>query len=368
MPNNVSDTTGTDLTARAIPSTLPSMAVSKPQGYDDILFDTIKNILMLGGGGVGAASGLLDAGTTSIPGAIVGAGLGRGMGEGIHNLYKQQSGKSIDTYAPFKAIPEGATMEMGGQAGGALLGKLAQLIKPTEITTLPGVLTTDSNNILRKEYHGSSEPIMSPVAGRVNTGTKGSEGFYTTPSRDIAENMGGVSFFKQGLANMDGGAIPKPIITPYYMSRVNEMNIVPPVSFKTANELGETLGMTKPEIDKAIITSLNTHGSIDGEHLWETFSRMKEMRGNDYRETGAVMTDAMKKAGYRRLKVNMDPGSKPAETFHYYPEEDLYPLGSPKLKELQERLAAGSKEEISPLTQKMIDLLSKTAISGGEKK
>lgn len=363
----ITDTAGTDPTARAIQSTLPSTATSKPQSPEDMLFDAIKNILMIGGGGIGAASGLADFGTTSIPGALAGAGLGRGIGEGIHNIYKYNANKPMDTYAPFKAIPEGAGMEMGGQVGGQLLGKIAQILKPTEITTLPGVLTTDSNNILRKEYHGSSQPIMNPVAGRVNTGTKGSEGFYTTPSRDIAENMGGVSFFKQGLANMDGGTIPKPIITPYYMSRVNEMNIVPPVSFKTANELGETLGMTKPEIDKAIMTSLNTHGSIDGEHLWETFSRMKEVTGNDYRETGAVMTDAMKKAGYRRLKVNMDPGSKPAETFHYYPEEDLYPLGSEKLKELQGRLAVGSKEPLSKFQKNVYDLLSKAAISGEKK-
>ncbi len=326
-----------------------------------MLFDAIKNILTIGGGGIGAASGLLDAGTTSIPGALLGAGLGRGAGEGIHNLYKQQSGQPIDTYSPFKAVPEGAIMEAGGQVGGALLGKLAQALRPNEIVTLPGVLASDADNVLRREYHGSDRPIMEPVTGRVNTGTKGSEGFYTSPSREIAENMGGMSFFKNGTADLSGGNIPKTVVTPYYMARVNELNIVPPVSYANAVSLGENLGMSKEEINKAISNSLNTHGTIDGEHLWETFSRMKEMTGSDYRDTGGLMTDAMKKAGYRRMVVNMDPGSKPAETFHYYPEEDLYPLGSEKLKALQNRLSIGEQKPLSDELKQLLDLAGKSA-------
>ncbi len=356
----LTDTTGTDPTAYAPLDSLPS--TPKPQGYDDILFNTIKNILTIAGGGVGAGSGLLSAGTTSIPGALAGAGLGRGMGEGIHNLYKQQSNQPIDVLAPFKAIPEGAGMEMGGQIGGQLIGKLAEALKPMESQSLKDVLATN-NGGLRQEFHGSNVPIENPQKGFVQTGNKGNQVFFTTPNPEVAYGMGmRRSYLSNGPEAFEAGIEPQVVMNRYGMSKANEFELHSPVSMARANELGSMLGLPQSEINESIKNSIRK-GDIDADTLWIQFVARHNPEGEvgSLHDVGNDVIQRMRDAGYRRLSVNMDPMASTKETIHFEPEQDLY---SPaQIKVLQERLNNPQKQPLSSVSQQLSNILAKSAVT-----
>ncbi len=352
------DSSGTDRTAYT-PYLAPK---GKPESAEDILFNTIKNILTITGGGIGASSGLADFGTTSIPGALAGAGLGRGIGEGIHNIYKQQSGQPMDTYAPFKAIPEGALMEAGGQVGGNLLGKVAESLLPANSQSLKDVLATNRGGV-RQEFHGSSVPIESPQKGFVQTGNKGNQVFFTTPNAEVASSMGlRRAFLDNGPEAFNKGIFPEPVMNKYGMSKVNEMELHTPVSMAKANELGNILGLSKQDINDSIKNSI-VKGDIDADTLWIQYLA----RNNSAGETGSVhdigndMIQKLKDAGYRRLSVNMDPMSSPKETIHFEPEQDLY--SQSQMKALQDRLSAPTKQPMPEYMKQIADILSKSAIT-----
>ncbi len=355
----VTDTAGTDPTAR-VSAPLQYTSPSRPEGYDDILFNAIKNILTVGGGIVGAGGGtMLEPGGGTVAGGLAGAGLGRGAGEAIHNLYKQQSGQPVDVNSPYKAIPEGAGLEMGGQVGGKLLGALAQKLAPIYYQSVGDVLEGEGGN-LRKEFHGSKGPILEPVPGKVFTGTKGDQVYYTTPDYRYAQDVGRMASAKSG--NYEGyGNV---VVTPNLMSKVPQLDIHTPISKADAFKLGEMLDFPKEDVISAAKDSITPEG-VDANNFWDALAKFRAVKkyDGDYLAAGADMSEKVKDAGYRRMSINIDPGTGSKETIHYFPQEDLYPVGSAKLAELKQRLAMGKKEPLSPLSQKMIDIFSKSAMT-----
>ena len=85
------------------------------------------------GGVGGAALGSLAGGVGSLSGGLAGAGAGAGLGEAAKNMIESRLlGKTktrADIYGgPAKAVVEGATAEMGGQALGAIASKAAPML------------------------------------------------------------------------------------------------------------------------------------------------------------------------------------------------------------------------------------------------
>ncbi len=331
--------------------------------YDDMLFNTIKNILTISGGLVGAGGGtMLEPGGGSVAGALAGSGLGRGLGQSIQNLYGQQSNRPIDPLAPYKAIPEGAGMELGGQVGGSLLNKLYSSLAPETTQSLKDVLATD-NGKLRTEFHGSNTKIDNPQKGFVQTGNKGNQVFFTTPNYDVANSMGmRRSFLDNGVEAFNAGKMPEVTMNQYGMAKANQFDLHTPVSMAKANQLGNILGLSKSDINESIKNSI-MKGDIDADSLWNQYLGRTNPAGetNSVHDVGNDMIEKLKNAGYRRMSVNIDPMASPKETIHFEPESDLY--NPSKLNALKERLSTPQKQESSQLSKALIDILSKSAVN-----
>ncbi len=327
--------------------------------YGEPLVEALKTLLTIGGGVVGAEAGPL--------GALAGAGLGSAGAKALENTYKSAIfGKNAvpsATYGLPEAALKGSTAEMGGQVLGKVASSTLKDILREQVPqkSLKDYLATDANNVLRSEYHGSSEPILNPVKGKTDS-TKGSEVFFTSPQRDTANSFATLrAYQKLDPEEYMRGVLPQGHVTPYMMSKVNTMNITPPVSFAKASELGEIMGVPKEQIDKSIMNSMSQHGNIDGEKLWEDFLSYRNKHGElgNIADIGTDMIQKLKDAGYRRLLTNMDPGLANRETVHMFPEEDLYSVGGQKLKDLQNRIELSNKKTQPILSDELAKLLGK---------
>ena len=331
---------------------------------NDALFDTIKDILTVGGGTIGAGSGLLDFGATSLPGALAGAGLGRGAGEAIKNLYKQQSNQPVDTNSPYKEIPAGSEMEMGGQVGGQLLGKMANALMPKETSAeiLSRMLAQGSEGSPRIEMHGSDISIPNPQKGFVKGGSKGNQVFFTTPDPEVANSFGIKSIFMNNPEKFgfNTDKFPSPVINKYAMAPVNELKLTSPISMEKASDLGQTLGLKESDINESIKNSIY-NGGIDSDMLWNQYlarhagKSLPSQIGDSVQEAGNAMVDTLKNQGYRRFSTNMDPGFGSQETVHFYPEEDLYHIGSNKfnMNPQQQKISSPAQDLLNQISRSL---------------
>ncbi len=324
------------------------------------LINALKAALTIGGGVVGSEAGPA--------GAVGGAGLGNAAGQSLENTYKTLLFGNNAVPSAIHGLPEAAVQGASAEMGGQVLGKgISSALKDILTEKVPqrnlkDILDTDANNILRSEYHGSNEPILEPTKGRANTGTKGPDVYYTSPQRDTANSFATLrAYQKMNPETFNEGTLPKGSVTPYLMSKVNTLNLANPVSFDKANELAQLMGISKEDATKSILESMNQHGNIDGEYLWEKFAALRNTKGEfgSPMEVGKGMIDVLRDAGYRRMRVPMDPGLKPVETIHFEPETDLYAVGSQKLKDLQNKLELENQQTQPVISSKLAELLGK---------
>ncbi len=323
------------------------------------LINALKAALTIGGGVVGSEAGPA--------GAVGGAGLGNAAGQSLENTYKTLLFGNNAVPSAIHRLPEAAVQGAGAEMGGQVLGKGLNAIlsntlrEPVSQQSLKDYLATDNNNILRSEYHGSSEPIMNPVVGKADS-TKGRDVFFTSPEKALANNFATLrAYQKMDPEVFNKGTLPQGNITPYFMSKVNTLNFASPVSFEKANEVGQLMGISKDDVTKSILESMNQHGNIDGEHLWEKFAMLRNMEGEygSPADVGGKMTDILKNAGYRRLLVNMDPGVPQKETVHFFPEEDLYPAAGQRLQALKDKIELNNQQTQPMVSNELSQILGK---------
>ena len=225
---------------------------------------------------------------------------------------------------------------MAALSGG--LGKTNQLPHNTEIP-ITDVLE-HNNGVLRKEYHGSSEPILEPQSGKTLTGTKGPDVFFTTPDRNVANSFGFLrSFQKNGPEAFNYGKIPEAAITENYMKKGNQFELQSPVNIDKANEIANLLGISKEDLNQSLANSIS-HQGVDADNLWNNLIARHNTEGEmgNLMDIGKSAIDRLRGAGYNRMRINTNPGSDALETIHFSPESDVFPIGSKKLNELQESL------------------------------
>lgn len=275
----------------------------------DRLFEIIKDILTVGGGMTGAALGPF--------GALGGAALGRAGGEGIHNLYRQQSGQPTDNATLLKNALEGATMEAGGQVAGKAIGYGLDKLKPN-------VIMGEMGPVIQK--HGSYMDIPNPEP-KSRTGML--QAFHTTPNSDVANRYAGRQTELQFLG---GNPEAKYTINEYVAKPAKTLDMVSdPVS--GLEEFGRILKLSPDRIQMAINQTYGLNPpEFPGPNTYHAMRKMITQYGkaNDmsFSEAQKAIHDLIRNAGYGRVyKPLLAEGNElihldPANQLIYKPEYD----------------------------------------------
>ncbi len=289
---------------------------------EDFLYDTIKGLLTMTGGALGAGSGLLSGGTTSIPGAIVGAGLGGGMGESIKNYAKANQNIPVNLEDILKAIPVGASQEAGGQMIGKGLGYAANKIidkaapVSNAVQEILSSLKKSPTGKLETVFHGSAgSPIPNPVAQ--SNFSLGGQVFHTTPEQYVAEDFANLRKYRDAPSFEEAAKVPA-FINEYYQKIVPELHL----NYNSATQIGKQLGLSLPQAEEAMSAALPR-----GEYrLWPEILKQRAQEPSfvvpdEITEIGQQAADILKNQGIRRLSKAADVGP---EIYNWHPEQDLF--------------------------------------------
>ncbi len=326
--------------------------------YENALYDAIKGILSLTGGTLGAGTGLLTAGTTSVPGAIAGSALGYGAGESIKNFAKQMQDEPIDVLSPVKVLPEGAAMEAGGQMIGKGLGYVAGKVidkaapVSSAVKELVESLKRTPEGKLAVEYHGSAgNPIPNPVP-RSFTGL-GGQSFYTTPEQFMAEGYAKLRRHT-GAPSFEAAEKVPEFLNAYYQKEVPEAV----VNLSTAPEIGARLGLTPAQINEAMKASEDYPYQLYAEMLRQKMLGMPtELLPESIKEVGQSAADILKAQGIQRIIKRSDLGP---EVINFAPQENLFHKPTIDYALKQEQGFNDLNKQGKEAVQRMIDLLSTT--------
>jgi hypothetical protein len=323
---------------------------------DDQLFKSLKLALMLGGGAIAAPAGGI--------GAIAGAAGGNMLGQKIEDLYQNQQGNQTSNSDLIPAAVQGATSEMGGQLAGKLVSKIAGGLAGTVTKSRPlsDVVEYDGTDP-RIEYHGSDQKVLEPQAGLSIMGNKGPNVYNTSPELQTAKDMGS----RKLRDSLFAGQNSPTIITENMVAKGgNQYNLLSPVGPNKALELGQQLGLSPEAITNSINFAKQGNGTIDSTDLWTSYlGSMNQARkmgsGGTLEDLGGQAVEKLKALGYDRIHTNIDPNFDATETAHFYPERDLYPIGSQKYKNLLSSLKYQAPADVPYMSA--IPLLSKALVN-----
>lgn len=197
---------------------------------------------MIGGGLLGSGAGPL--------GTVGGAGLGAGAGEALKNsIYTYLGSKNAPKTreealtGPLKAIPEGATAEMGGQ----LLGKATSMVAPRIASAISGAPEQDVKTLIKnpEEVGGLIKETQGKVSGKIDEARAGANAglmdYKNSLNQKIKSNLSSSSPEKNIDINPILDAIGKakqqinPKLNPEVSSEINAIQ-------KRISDLGEESG------------------------------------------------------------------------------------------------------------------------------
>lgn len=333
---------------------------------EERFYNTISDILSIGGGILGAGGGSVAPGPGNLAGGLLGAGLGKGAGESIKQFAKRMQGQEADNLEVLKAIPEGAAQEMGGQilgkTAGAIASKAIDKIKPTsnEVQELIKGLRKTEDGTPTLEYHGSYVDIPNPKAD-AKTGVLGNEVFFTTENKPLANMFAEYKLIKES----PFPDLQSPVVNEYY-SREG----VPTIKVDRLNlyEIGERIGLTPKQVDAALKYSQEYSGNPLGRVYTEMIRELGATQKPPVpiREAGQLAADKLKSQGIEKIIKQIDIGGE--EIGHFYPERNLFykPDMDRKLKE--ELLNKDINRKAKTIAQSLIESLRGPVSRQGDSK
>ncbi len=332
---------------------------------EDLLYDALKAIMTMTGGGIGAGSGFLGGlGVGALPGAVAGAGLGAGAGQAIKNYAKGVQGIPAPVSDVLKAIPTGGLQELGGQALGAGLGKVANKVidkaapVSNAVTQLLSQFKKSPTGEFETVYHGSAgAPVPNPIAQ--SAFSLGGQTFHTSPEQYVADQFANLRKYKNASSFEAAESVPG-YINEYYQKIVPELHL----NYNSAPEIGRRLGLTLPQSEEAISAALPR-----GEYrLWPELLKQRAQEPSfvvpeEIQQIGQQAADILKSQGIRRLSKEADVGP---EIYNWFPHEDLFhkPTLDYALKQEQgqNQFNQIGKETIQKLIESLSRPVAQTAI------
>ncbi len=268
---------------------------------EQAFYNTLKSALALGGGALGASTGLLDVGSTSVPASVLGAGLGNAAGQSIENFANNMQGNPTSNSNIIPAAVNGGAADLAGQGLGAALNQgLSKIIDPSKITDVSALvegLKRNPEGDLNTVFHGGTSKIENVIPS-ANSGV-GGNAFYTTPDSTLAR-------FFAGARKAAGPNDATSVLNSFYQKEVPELN----VAQSNLGDVGQRLGLNSDQIDAARKASFGVDFRAYPELLRQM--QMQTMKPGEIpinlRDAGSRAADILQNQGIQRLTNQSDLG------------------------------------------------------------